>query len=55
VDGIHRIVAAAAEVTNCVFLRDDVRIGLRFKTLDRDTKKILSAFVGYPGMSTVPH
>lgn len=55
VDGVHRKVAAAAEVINCVFLRDDVRIGLRFKSLDKETTKMLSAFVRYPGLSPVPY
>lgn len=55
VDGVHRAVAAAAEVSNCVFLRDDVRIGLRFTSLDKNTKKMLSAFVAHAGVSPVPH
>ena len=55
IDGFHRNVAADAEVINCVFLRDDVRIGLRFKSLDKETTKMLSAFVRYPGLSPVPY
>ena len=44
-DGALRKIEADAEVTNCVFLSADVRIGLRFVALDAQTRNILSRLV----------
>lgn len=44
-NGALQEINAAVEVTNCVFLSSDVRVGCRFVALDEGTKKILSAFV----------
>ncbi|MGJ9418021.1 PilZ domain-containing protein [Massilia sp. CMS3.1] len=44
VNGALRKIEAGAEVTNCVFLSADVRIGLRFVSLDERTQSILSGF-----------
>ena len=44
-NGALRKISADAEVTNCVFLSADVRIGLRFVALDAQTRNILSRLV----------
>jgi c-di-GMP-binding flagellar brake protein YcgR len=44
VDGSLRQIAAKVEVSNCVFLSREVRVGCRFLSLDNGSKKALEDF-----------
>lgn len=44
-NGALQQIVADGEVTNCVFLSTNVRVGLRFVSLDEQTRRTLQAFV----------